>query len=531
MNGLPRVLPPLVVLLAACAQVREPQGGPKDTTAPLLVQAEPANGTTDFTGRRIVLHFDERIKLDRVRERLLISPPLEKAPEVTVSRGTDVIIDLAAPLAPNTTYTFNIGETVVDLSEGNVAAGLTYVVATGSHLDSLSVSGTVEDAFSGAPAAGVLVLLHDASDTVNVTNGRPSYFTRTDQQGRFRLTHLRAGRSHLTALRDQNADLRYDLPNEDIAFDTTAVDPTDTIPRRLFLFRPLSADQQVMEAKVLPDRGWRLVLARPSAGVDLHPLDREGGALSWWPQWSPGRDTVVLWPSDTTLLADQRFAVAEDGRAIDTLTYRITQRMPFYLTASVVTAAADQRKYLLSSRPLARIRPEHVRLRTDSTELPVILSIDTLDPRVAWPGPLPPLPKSATLELLPGALTDRYGGSNDTLRLAWGTRPATEYGELHMQVQPDSGTVISGPLVLQLLDGQGHVAREDRPTGLPFAITWHLVDPGSYTLKLIEDRDGNGRWSTGSYADRRQPERTFTQGPTVSVRANWDVEVTWEVAP
>ncbi|HRQ83964.1 MAG TPA: Ig-like domain-containing protein, partial [Flavobacteriales bacterium] len=70
----------LPLLMAGCAQVKEPQGGPKDTAPPALLDASPAYGSTQFTGNRIVLRFDERVKLDRVRERLLVSPPLALPP-------------------------------------------------------------------------------------------------------------------------------------------------------------------------------------------------------------------------------------------------------------------------------------------------------------------------------------------------------------------------------------------------------------------------------------------------------------------
>ena len=75
-----------VLMLAACAQVRELQGGEKDTDAPVLLTAEPPNRTTHFISDRITLRFSERVKLDRVRDRLLVSPPLDKAPDVTERR-------------------------------------------------------------------------------------------------------------------------------------------------------------------------------------------------------------------------------------------------------------------------------------------------------------------------------------------------------------------------------------------------------------------------------------------------------------
>ncbi|HMZ50295.1 MAG TPA: Ig-like domain-containing protein, partial [Flavobacteriales bacterium] len=122
----------LILLFAACAQTRELSGGAKDTIAPLLLSAEPPDGTVRFANDRITLRFNERVRLDRVRDRLLISPPLEKIPDVTIRAGQEVVIHLRAPLLPNTTYTFNIGDAVTDITENNSAAGLTYVVSTGN---------------------------------------------------------------------------------------------------------------------------------------------------------------------------------------------------------------------------------------------------------------------------------------------------------------------------------------------------------------------------------------------------------------
>ena len=91
-----------------------------------------------------------------------------------------MVIALRAPLAPNTTYTFNIGEAVTDITEGNAAAGLTYVISTGEVLDSLVLRGIVIDAFTDKPEPDVLVVLHSDTDTTGFISGRPAYFTLTD---------------------------------------------------------------------------------------------------------------------------------------------------------------------------------------------------------------------------------------------------------------------------------------------------------------------------------------------------------------
>ena len=95
--------PMLAFLLVGCAQVSELGGGPKDTEAPRLVRSIPEQGGTDFDGARIFLEFDERIQLDRVRDRLLVSPPLTKAPTVRPVGPRALEIELNAPLAADRT--------------------------------------------------------------------------------------------------------------------------------------------------------------------------------------------------------------------------------------------------------------------------------------------------------------------------------------------------------------------------------------------------------------------------------------------
>ena len=518
------------LLLAACAQVRAPQGGSKDTEPPKLLSAEPADGSIRFSGKKIVLHFDERVKLDRVRERLLVSPPLAKAPDVIVSGSKDVVISLNAPLVANTTYTFNIGEAVQDLSEGNPAEGLSYVVSTGNHVDSLALSGMVLDANTGLPVTDALVLLHDAKDTGDVRTAPPAYFTRTDANGGFKLTHLRGGPMHLNALRDRNGNYRYDLPNEDIAFLDSVVDPAHAAEQTLFLFQPLSATQFVIGAKVQADRGWQLIMARPAGEIALHSLDRSGGNLTWWPEWSKARDTVLLWPSDTTLLNGQRFIIMEDGKELDTLGYRVTAPMPFNLVVSSAREPVSGALFLYSSRPVAAVDTAHAMFTLDSLRVPLSVALDPnarrdirIDQGLSPDG-------TASLILYPKAVEGVMGGTNDTTRLAFGKRDPRTLGRLKVELTLDSGTMLHSPLVLQLRTGPDRVVREDHQDSVPSTVSWANLPPGSYALKLIEDTDRNGRWSTGSFMPPRQPERVFLLTDPVVVRAGWSIETHWKVA-
>lgn len=516
-----------LLLLAACAQVKEPQGGPKDTVAPQLTGSEPANGATHFSGSRIVLHFDERVRLDRVAERLLVSPPLAKRPDVQVRGTRDVVIGLNAPLAANTTYTFNIGEAVTDLSEGNPAAGLAFVVSTGAYLDSLSVHGRVVQAATGLPAADVAVILQDAKDTGDIRTMPPLYFTRSGTDGRFSLAHLRGGPMRLYALRDRNGNYRYDLPNEEVAFLDSVIDPRNPAPHTLFLFMPRPEKQLVTAAKVLPERGWQLTFAKPAKEVTLLSLDREGGRLHWWPEWSAGRDTATFWPSDTTLLNGQRFLVREDSTVLDTLAYRAMAAMPFNLTVSAVQDPVTGDWRLESTRPVERLNLDHVRLRMDTVAVPLTVRPDSIHGRTLGLGVKPPPGRAYELTLFPKAMMAVMGGTNDTTKLTLGAVEPRTLGKLKVDLAADSGTVLPGPLVLQLVNAQGRTMREARIPALPATVHWANLVPASYTLRLFQDLNGDGRWTTGSYLRHLQPERIFLDPGPVVVRAGWSVERSW----
>ncbi|MEZ4992241.1 MAG: hypothetical protein R2824_17595, partial [Saprospiraceae bacterium] len=53
--------------------------------------------------------------------------------------------------------------------------------------------------------------------------------------------------------------------------------------------------------------------------------------------------------------------------------------------------------------------------------------------------------------------------------------------------------------------------------------TWSTISPGDYTLRVVTDRNRNGRWDTGSYDEKRQPEIIYLR-PLDKLRANWDLK-------
>lgn len=519
------------LLIAGCAQVREITGGEKDTQGPSLVSATPPNGSIRFTGDRFVLRFDERVQVERPRNGLLVSPPMDPAPSIQVTGAREVEVRLRTTLTENTTYTFAIGEAVKDLTEGNRASGLNYVLSTGDWLDSLTISGTVSHAFTGASQDQVLVMLLAEGDTADFTKGRPAFASRTDARGRFILDHLPGKRFHVVALRDLNGNYRYDLPAEDIAFAEGLTTPStgsdsSIAPLRLRLFQESSALQRVREATVLDDRALRIVLARPAERMALVDLARTGGRLEWRQEWSAHRDTVLLWPSDTTAVDLGRYQVSTEDGLLDTIRYRPLRPMPFNLSLKAIPSVDAQllELRLQSSRPLAELDSSRIRITSDSLETPFQASLEAGDRIVALRTRLEPN-RRAEVVLQPKALRDIYGGSHDTLRFALGGLEARSLGILRVTIQMEPPA--TSPLILELLDAQGNTVRQvavrqNEP------MTWERLTPGNHTLRLIADTDGNGRWDPGHWATGTQPEMVWLHRDAINVRAAWDLGIVWK---
>ncbi len=523
----------LALLLAACAQVRDISGGDKDVAGPVLLSAVPANYSTSFSAERILLHFDERVQVERARDRLLVSPPLDAAPEVRVVRSTDVEILLKAPLRANTTYTFSMGEVVKDLTEGNYAAGMDYVVSTGTTLDSLRIAGAVSQAFSGEVVKDALVMLYAADDTCDLQHGKPTYATRTDTNGGFLLQHLRAGSYRIAALRDQNGNYRYDLPNEEIAFDNgtvnAAIIDSTYAPIALRLFQEVSKEQHVREALVTTDGAWRMVLARPAQTLLIKDVERIGGVLAWTPEWSRTRDTVLLWPTDTTALSEGRYQIATEEGALDTLRYRPLRKMPYYtaLTCQQTEGPTGLTVSITSARPIASFDRDRFLLTKDSTTVPFTLTADSSDQRHLTLHPQLEAGGNATLTILPKAVRDLYAGTNDTLRTSVGRAAEQRTGTLRVTVE-GNGMPVDGEWLLQLLDAQGRVVHTaSAQSGV--VVTWERLTPGNHTLRLIADADRNGRWDTGRWSDGVQPEIVWHHKEVLNVRAAWDLGITWKL--
>lgn len=574
------------LLLAACASIGRPEGGPRDMTPPVMVSSTPAPGSVNVSNGRIDIVFDENITLDDPMNKIVVSPPQKKQAQIS-SNGRRVRITLRDTLRDSTTYTVDLADAVRDLNEGNILDGLAIDFSTGPSIDTLMISGIVFEGRTLEPAQGMIVGVYSTpvADTA-LTTLPMERITKTNALGRFTIRNLKPGSYRVFAINDLNHDFHWDR-SEDIAFldrdispSTMAIEVTDTFtdaagndslvtrPATRFLpddilltwfnenYKPLylvkherpDARRLTLEMSTRSDSLPQLTLLNTvRAGARL---DREAVLQS-----SPGLDSLTYWLRDTTLIGSDTLKIAArylhtdtlDNITFttDTLTFALRQakkkkkrdeetdsvpKLEFVNIGISSRQPQDLNIPLLfeTSAPTASIDSAGFRIEelVDSIWMPVAAKIpsppDSLQP-MRLLTEMTWKPKTKYRVTIDSlAVTDIYGNHNRPFVQEVSTHAIEDYAALFLNI----GDLGPDSAIVELLSSDKPVRLEPVRNGVA---TFEYVTPGAYYARLFIDRNHNGRWDTGSVADTVQPEDVFYFSKKLNLKKNWDVEQQWNI--
>lgn len=229
------IIAPLVLSLStlaptffmhSCANTTQsPTGGAKDTIPPALYWTKPAPGSVnlDTNKLKIVFGFDEYVTIKSSRN-IFLSPPQQKPPKAKV-KGKSIEVSFEEPLRKGVTYTLNFTDALADNNEGNMFPGYTYVFSTGGTIDSMLVTGTVQDCNTLMPVKGATVMLYkDHSDSA-IFKSRPFAASKTDDWGYFCIPYIPDTLYRLYAIKDENNDNLYQMETETVGFIDSLIRP------------------------------------------------------------------------------------------------------------------------------------------------------------------------------------------------------------------------------------------------------------------------------------------------------------------
>ena len=518
--------------IVQCGRRGRISGGPKDETPPLLIKTQPENGSVNFTGKTIKLFFDEYIKLQDVQNQLIISPPLKYTPDITPQGGASKFIEITIKdtLRENTTYTFNFGQSVQDNNEGNPSNFLTYVFSTGAYIDSLEVLGVVKDAFNKETDDFISVMLYELDSMYTdstIFKKPPNYITNTlDSTVFFNLKNIKEGNYALFALKDVAKNYFFDQNTDKIAFlkDTVSL-PTDST-YLLTLFKEIpnySASVPSFKAKN------RIIFGYYGGEEDLKitPLTKLPDTVVTRILKEPKKDTLNFWftPFETDSMIFE--VVNERRKVIDTFTVksRKVELDSMQLNASS-SRFLDLNKpfYISNNTPLTEIDTSKMKIMNqDSVFIDFKVKLDSIENKADFDFEITP-EASYKFELLPGAVTDLFGQTNDTITYNLATKKLDEYGNLTINLQGD----FEYPVLVQLTNEQGEEKLELYCTE-PEPHVFNTIEPETYILRVVHDANKNGKWDTGNYLKKQQAEKVSYFPNEIKLRANWEEIVSFTI--
>ena len=557
-----------LLLLMNCARTAAPPGGPKDETPPEIKKSTPPNFSVNFSDNTIEVYFDEYIKFDNINQ-LIVSPPMKTKPDIKI-KGKGIQIRMDDTLTKNTTYTLNFGNSIIDNNEGNPIENFQFVFSTGQDLDSLILTGDIINAFDLEIPEDVFILLYDNLADSAIFNEKPLYLTKTNEKGGFSLSNLKGGKFHVFALQDENQNYIYNPP-EKIAFLDSALllkpevhgDSTVFSDSILFslskihlkLFEEQLPNQYILNSTRSRKDNILLVFKEVLLEKPVFSLPDRPDLTDWFIEESfVLGDSIGLWLKDTSLISQESIDLSikyplsgvDSGKFFtDTTSFRFTKSKPKSRRTSQPIAQTESKLILNFGLGSENIMDLNLNLECsnqtpiksyDKDKITIFTIIDSVETEVKF-NPIFTTQRirniyfnmdwqedtNYRIEYLPGAITDIYNTTNDTLKFSFKTRKLDYYGGIIFEMEK-----VRSNIIIQLLDDKNQVIKSTR-ISKDTTLSYNFLLPQTYRIKAIHDKNKNGKWDTGSWLKKTQPEKVEYYFEEIKLKSNWEFEKTWSL--
>lgn len=522
----------LLILLLSCARRGRPEGGPRDFDKPIMVKTEPEFKSLHFDSDEIKIYFDEYVKLKEVSSQLIISPPL-KYPPVITPLGTPskrLTIKLRDTLNENTTYTFNFGQSIIDNTEGNILENFKYIFSTGDYIDSLRVKGKIKDAFDLEMIENPTLMLYPVTESYHdsiVYSEKPTYVGGTLDSLNWSIDNIKEGTYRLIAMNDMSKNYKYNPKEDRIGFYEEYIQiPGDSIVdlvlfKEILPFDPVSKASDISKGHVVighqgtpEDLEIDILSETPGDFTSFYSQDRETDTIHFWYKNFEGEE-MLLKVRDRAVMDTIKVRLSKEE--IDSLEVEFSARGTLHLRdslkieASVPIVSLDTTKFFFIDQDSLRV-PFQYSLSSDKGSVHIDFEKE--------------LQKKYVLNMYPGAIEDIFGVQNDSLQLKFKTGKIADYCSLFVNLR----NVKEFPIIVDLINERGDlVARQYADQNREFE--FGNLRPSRFMVRIIYDSNDNGRYDTGSFLDKRQPEEVHYVKSIIEAKANWEVVETLVLDP
>lgn len=555
-------VPVAVILISmifshSCANTTTPpSGGAKDTIPPVITEIYPALGQVNVPASKtkLVLEFNEYVTVKDGKS-IFLSPPLEKAPKYKL-KGKGVVITFESDLDSNRTYTLDVTNAIADNNEGNMFPGFTLVFSTGSEIDSMMVTGIVQDCNNLEPLKGATVMLYKDQADSAIFLQRPDAAVKTDKWGFFCLRNIQDTVYRMYAIIDENNNNKYDPDAEKIAFIDTVIRPVvvvnDSLPElqkydmedtlsclarnteyELNIFKEKPSMQMIVNRERVGDRTSYVTFMAPYAQVDslwIKGVKPENIIT----QFNVIQDSLEIWvndpkPQPDTFYVSVRYMKTDTlgmlNSAVDEFKLINPNRKTFGksskkdikhedTTAVVKIEAAPETveqygfvmefKYPIVESAFDSLKFISINPKQEESAAGYTVSQDTVNLRkyIVRPKDKMQVGYEYKLKLPHRKFRDINGFYNDSTEVKVSLPKDDKLSTMNLVL-----TNVNNKYIVDLLNEKrssvlrSYVIENDQTLIFPY------LKKGKYSIRITEDLNKNGIVDTGNLLEHRQPEK------------------------
>jgi len=520
-----------------CANKSSPQGGPKDTLKPYILQAIPSNGSVNYTGKVIVIRFNEWIAEKNLQKELLIVPPIkEYIPKIVRDR---IEIRLSEPLRPNTTYSFNFRQGIADITEGNIATTdtlkrlpLRLTFSTGDFLDSLEVAGVARSLMTNEPAKDATVALYDINDTLTIRKHAPNYFTQTDANGKFRVPNLKAGKYRLYVFQDANQDFVFQ-PTELVGFPSQVLTLPDTTKEiTVKLLKDDKMPPEIQKSRAVGqeyDIVWNEYIKEVTSSFPTYILQADNRTVRFF---NPDKLTDSL-----KIKLQARDSLGNVQNIETTIAFKLPtdnrkkeKRVPLAVAIRTHAKEGFEQDVALDfvfEQPVQQAFLERIFAQVDNDTLKrlPLCQTDTIR-HATWNASKTVLTirrkaffkERLTLMADSGTFIGVKGDSSKTIRQVFNLKKASDFGSISGNVRTDKKA-----FWLQLINDKHEIIRQ---VANAKTFDFKYLPADTYKIRILIDENNNGVWDMGDLDKLIQPEPVlfFTLQNDGKLKERWELQ-------
>lgn len=564
-----------------------PDGGPRDTIAPVIIGMVPRPYQTNVTSNEIVITFDEYVVQDNLATKMVVSPPLANKPSIKL-KGKGIHIKFSEDLIPNRTYSVDLKDGVKDYNEGNKAESIRMLFSTYENIDTLQIKGYLLDAFTMNPVKDAFATLYTIDEDSVFSTLRPDFIAKTDEKGFFLFDNLPEGNYKLYGLIDGDNNLMFSQPTEQIAYiDSFLVPSAQYIPSNDTVYEENDTIITSGKTQYLPDEVYGLFFLqdyfkqyittnkRETADQMLLTFNEsltdsfrfsavnfELDSSQTYFEFSPNRDSVNIWLTDTLLAQNDSLFIRLDYTVLDSSETFITRTDTLKMFFSPKASKSKSKKKEEEEEKTTKLFNFKSNLTTNNFDLNnsiiieapspienidssmiqlVVVVNDSISEKVnfKWSAlenskrkyQIVYQPKEATVYKLTidSAVVKTLSGiPNQAYESVFKTQKIDYYGTAQFEV-----TGIDQTAKIQLLQNSAteNVISEMLIEPGQKNITFKYLKPNKYKVKLIVDINGNGKWDTGNLAEKLPPEPVYYFPKIIIVKSNWEIKENWIIQP